>query len=370
MNDEPFSLKEALFNQDTVTLFAKGIKNAYPAFDLSAFMKMVFDEGWDYRSLLERMHHVTQTLHQHFPDNYRQSLDILLEAQSHLAAGSFVNLVPADFVALYGLDDPDVSIPALEKFTQLGSAEFAVRHFIVKYPERMMAQMLVWAEHEHPEVRRLASEGSRPRLPWGIRLFKLIDDPGPIISILEKLKVDESDSVRRSVANNLNDISKDNPEITIVVLQEWNSNDGEDKRIQWITGHGLRTLVKQGNEDALELLGYPADPKIVVQHVRVEPSEIKLGDQVSVTFEVRSAGNSRKNLMIDYVVYHMKANGKQTPKVFKIKKVPIDPGQVIEVKKNHSFRPVTTRKYYPGVHGIQPQINGKLFKRVDFELTE
>ena len=180
MSNEPFTLKEALFNHDTVTRFASGIQTAYPAFNLSAFKKMVFDEEWDDRSLLERMHHVTVTLHRHFPGNYRQSLDILLEAQSHLAAGSFVNLVPADFVALYGLDDPDASIPALEQFTQQGSAEFAVRHFIVKYPNWMMAQMLVWADHDHPEVRRLSSEGCRPRLPWGIRLYKLIDNPGPL----------------------------------------------------------------------------------------------------------------------------------------------------------------------------------------------
>jgi len=296
-------------------------------------------------------------------------LEVLLEAGPHMPRGGFINMVPSDYVAKYGLEDPDASIPALEAFTQESSAEFAIRLFIDRYPERLMAQMLAWADHQHPDVRRLASEGSRPRLPWGIRLHAFVDEPSPILPILEKLKHDESESVRRSVANNLNDISKDNPQVVIDLLRHWNADEENDQEIRWITGHGLRTLVKKGDPEALELLGYPADPQILVRDVHIEPPRIALGDKITLTFTIESTGDRAQNLMIDYVVYHMRANGKLTPKVFKLKKVSIEPGEIIKIKKNHSFRPVTTRKYYPGAHAIQPQVNGKLFERVDFNIT-
>jgi hypothetical protein len=171
------------------------------------------------------------------------------------------------------------------------------------------------------------------------------------------------------VANNLNDISKDNPAVTLDVLKRWNAGAENSKEVQWITIHALRTLLKAGNEDALELLGYPADPQIDVFDVNVEPTSISIGESVTLTFKIRSARNISQNLMIDYLVYHMRANGQQTSKVFKIKKITLESNQVIEIKKNHSFRPVTTRNYYSGPHGVQPQINGRLFERVDFELT-
>jgi 3-methyladenine DNA glycosylase AlkC len=249
------------------------------------------------------------------------------------------------------------------------SAEFAVRHFIARYPNRMMVQMLQWADHPHEGVRRLSTEGCRPRLPWGIRLYDLIQDPSPILPILEKLKNDLSESVRRSVANNLNDISKDNSAVTLDVLKRWNAGAENNKEIQWITSHALRTLIKQGNGEALELLGYPADPQIDVFDVKVEPTRISIGERVTLTFKIRSTGNTSQNLMIDYLVYHMRANRQQTSKVFKIKKITLKLDQVLEIKKNHSFRSVTTRNYYTGPHGVQPQINGRVFDRVDFELT-
>lgn len=368
--EEPFTLKEALFNPETVAAFARAIHDVYPSLESQVFLNAVFDDAWNDRALKDRMRHVTVALHEHLPADYRSALQILLEALPNLPEGGFISMVPSDYVEVYGLDDPEASIPALEQFTQPASAEFAVRPFIDKYPERMMAQMLAWADHDQAAVRRLASEGCRPRLPWGIRLHRLVEDPSPILPILEKLKHDDSESVRRSVANNLNDISKDNPDLVLDRLGRWNAAEGDDKEIRWITQHALRTLLKSGDKQALELLGYPAEPQLIVHDVRVEPATLPIGAKVTLSFEIESTGDSSQNLMIDYLVYHLRANGQQTPKVFKLKKVSLGPGQIVKVERAHSFRPVTTRKYYPGPHAIRPQINGQMFERVDFELTE
>jgi len=368
--DEPFTLKESLFNRDIVAGFAAGIRSAYPAFDGDSFLSSVFDQNWGDRPLMDRMRHVTGVLHDHLPADYGQATALLLKTLPHLAGGGFIDMVPCDYAAVYGLDDLETSISLLEESTKLTSAEFAVRPFIVKYPEPMMDQMLAWADHEHAGVRRLASEGCRPRLPWGIRLHDLIEDPAPILPILEKLKHDPSESVRRSVANNLNDISKDNPEVALDLLGNWNDEEADDEEIEWISGHALRTLVKSGDVDALELLGYPAEPQIVVRQVRVEPRRIAIGDSVTLSYELESTAEQDQKLMIDYVIYLLRANGRQTPKVFKHRKLNIKPGQIIQLQKKQSFRPVTTRKYYPGAHAIQPQVNGRRFERVEFELTE
>jgi 3-methyladenine DNA glycosylase AlkC len=370
VTEETFTLKESLFNRDSVTGFAAAIQGVYPVFDEEAFLRGVFDESWPDRALMDRMRRVTVVLHDGLPADYRQAAALLIEASPKLAGGGFIDMVPCDYAAVYGLDDLETSIPLLEESTKLTSAEFAVRPFIEKYPTPMMAQMLAWADHEYEGVRRLASEGCRPRLPWGIRLHDLVDDPAPILPILEKLKHDPSESVRRSVANNLNDISKDNPDVVLDQLRRWNAAEADDKEISWITGHALRTLVKAGDVEALELLGYPAEPQIVVRDVRVEPQRVAIGNHVTLSYELESTGQSDQKLMVDYVVYLLRANGRQTAKVFKHKKITIEPDQVLRIEKKQSFRPVTTRKYYPGAQAIAPQINGRLFDRVEFELTE
>jgi len=367
--EEPFTLKESLFSEESVTGFAAAIQGVYPAFDVDAFLRGVFDQAWPDRALKDRMRHLTVILHAGLPADYRQAAALLIEAAPRLSGGGFIDMVPCDYAAVYGLDDLATSIQLMEEATKLTSAEFAVRPFIEKYPRPMMAQMLAWAGHEHAGVRRLASEGCRPRLPWGIRLHDLVADPAPILPILEKLKHDPSESVRRSLANNLNDISKDHPDVVLDLLRRWNAAEEGDEEIEWITGRALRTLVKAGDARALELLGYPADPQIAVRRVRVEPERLPIGEAVTLTYELESTGETDQNLTVDYVVYLLRANGRQTAKVFKHKQISLAPGQVVLIQKKQSFRPVTTRKYYPGPHAIAPQINGRLFERVDFELT-
>lgn len=357
-----------LYNEQSVAALATAIQKEYPGFDAGVFSVRVFDEGWEARELKARMRHITTVLHDFLPADYRAALDILCQVFPACSDSGIVKMAFPDYVEVYGLDDWAASIPALEQFTQEMSAEFAIRPFIVRYPERTMAQMLEWARHENANVRRLSSEGCRPLLPWGIRLSTLQADPSPILPILEQLKNDKSESVRRSVANNLNDISKDNPDMVLDVLRRWQADGTEQAR--WISSHALRTLLKQGHPEALELLGYPRDPEIAVRNLAVEPEAISIGDAITLSFDVESLSDEPMNLMIDYVVYHMKANGKLSHKVFKLRKKEIQAGEVLYITKKHSFKPVTTRKYYPGEHAIEPKINGKLFGQVSFELNE
>jgi 3-methyladenine DNA glycosylase AlkC len=356
-----------LYDEQSVAALATAIRTEHPGFDVEAFSACVFDKSWQTRELKERMRHITTVLHDFLPADYRTALDILCRALPASSDSGIVKMVFPDYVEVYGLDDWQASILALEQFTQEMSAEFAIRPFIARYPERTMAQMLAWAGHENAEVRRLASEGCRPRLPWGIRLQDLVADPSPILPILERLKNDESESVRRSVANNLNDISKDNPDVTLDVLRRWQADGSQETR--WITNHALRTLLKRGHPEALELLGYPRDPAIAVHNLAIEPESISIGDEVTLSFDVESLGDAPMNLMIDYVVYHMRANGTLSPKVFKLTKKTIQPGEVLHIIKKHSFKPVTIRKYYPGEHAIEPQINGHLFGRAGLVLS-
>ncbi len=355
------------FNQESVGALADAIRHQYPAFNQEAFIASVFDDDWAARELKERMRHITISLHDLLPGAYRTAIDILRRALPALHGHGFVQMVFPDYVEVYGLDDWEASISALETFTQVVSAEFAIRPFIIRYQDRTIAQMLEWARHPSPEVRRLASEGCRPRLPWGIALPALKADPSPILPILEHLKHDQCESVRRSVANNLNDISKDRPKVVIEVLRRWQADDTEE--ISWITAHALRTLLKAGHPDALALLGYHQNPAIAVHSLSVEPDTISMGDAVTFSFDIESLDDQPQNLMIDYLVHHMRANGMQTPKVFKLTKKTIQPGQVLHIERRHSFAPVMTRKYYPGQHAIEPKINGQRFGRADFLLN-
>ncbi|MBN2305411.1 MAG: DNA alkylation repair protein [Anaerolineae bacterium] len=365
------ALKDTFFTRAFAEGLATAITSHYPPFDRETFLVHIFDADWDSRSLLERMRHIAAALRPLLPDDYRAALDIVRQTARALDGYSFDRMVFSEFVALYGLDDWEVSLPALEEFTQRMSAEFAVRPFLVRDQPRMIAQMQQWAQHPNDQVRRLASEGCRPRLPWGIRLPALIKDPSPILPILDMLKLDESETVRRSVANNLNDIAKDNPDVVIAVLRGWQSIDSSDSpEITWMTNHALRTLIKKGHPGALDLLGYHNDPVVAVRNLAIDPDPVALENSVTISFEVESQGDTDQDLIIDYVMHFMKANGQLSPKVFKLRKYTLAPGETVPMRKQHSFKTVSTRKHYPGAHAVEIQVNGMILARVEFEVVE
>jgi 3-methyladenine DNA glycosylase AlkC len=360
-----------MFNEESVGGLADAVQAAVDeggpelggSFERGVFLDLVFDAGWPERELKARIRHITTVLHGLLPADYVTALGILRRAMPRTEG--IVQWVLTDYVEVYGLDDWATSIPALEAFTQRMSAEFAIRPFIDRYPERTLAQMLAWAGHESADVRRLASEGCRPRLPWGMRLQGLVADPSPILPILEQLKDDPSESVRKSVANNLNDISKDHPDLVLDVLGRWQAGGGDE--IEAIVRHALRTLLKAGHPGALALVGY-GPPAVEVRNLAVEPAAIPAGGEVTFSFDIASLAGEAQDLMIDFIVHLVRARGKRTPKVFKLTKRTLQPGEVLRIEKAFSFQPVTTRKYYPGEHAIEPQINGVTYGSISFQV--
>jgi 3-methyladenine DNA glycosylase AlkC len=361
------ALKTMLYTPAFFDSLAAAIQTVYPEVDTPAFITSIHNEHWNTLELKQRMRHTSVTVRNFLPDDYRAALSILLKVAPTLDRYGFERIFFSDFVEQYGLHDWEASLPALESFTQAASAEFAVRPFIIQDQTRMLAQMQQWAQHESAHVRRLASEGCRPRLPWAMALPTLKKDPTPILPILEHLKHDPSEDVRRSVANNLNDIAKDNPQVVIDTVRRWHA-ESSSPETQALIRHALRTLIKAGNPDALALLGYGDQAAVVIKNLMVEPAVIDMHGSVTFSFEVESAADAPQDLMVDYILHLAGANGKTRTKVFKLAKVTLGPGETIRLSKPHSFKPITTRRYYPGAHAIEIQINGKGCGRVEFEV--
>lgn len=356
-----------MYNEAYIASLSLALEAVEANFDSEGFAHRIFDTDWIERELKDRMRHITQCLHHFLPDNYSRALSILrqVSGDKSLQGFSFENMIFPDFVEVYGLDDWDNSLPALEQFTQLSSAEFAVRPFIVQDSKRMMAQMHKWASHDNHHVRRLATEGCRPRLPWAMALPAFKKDPTPILRILDFLKNDESDYVTRSVANNFNDITKDNPQVVLDWLIKWQKQPTDS--IRWITGHALRTLIKAGDSQALALLGY-GEVDVSIDNFTISPERISMGEEIKFSFDLISDKDESQALMIDYAMHFVRANGKTSPKVFKLKKMDLAPNETITISKKHNFKPISTRRYYPGTHTIAIQVNGKIIAERDFEI--
>lgn len=343
-----------LYTPAFIGKLASALHTEWSQFHREHFTALVFDSAWEERELKARMRHITQCLRAVLPPNYREALAILRPASRHFSG--FLPMFFPDFVELYGQDDVEASIPALEHFTQFSSSEFAVRPFIVRDPDTMMAQMLAWAHHGNHHVRRLASEGCRPRLPWAMALPALKKDPSPIFPVLETLKADSSEYVRRSVANNLNDIAKDHPALVLDTARRWL---GRNPDTNWVVRHACRTLLKRGNEEALSLFGFANDIPVTVEQLVVQPASIALGDVVEFAFSLRVHAKQPINVRVEYGVDFVKANGSTSQKIFRISERVCKPDEVVQFQKRHSFRDLSTRKHYPGTHGITIVLNGK-----------
>lgn len=352
-----------LYTPAFISTLANAVHAEWQAFNREEFTALVFDAAWQERELKARMRHITQCLHATLPSAYRDALAILFPVASRFSG--FLPMFFPDFVELYGQDDVEASLPALEHFTQYSSSEFAVRPFIVRNPERMMEQMLAWARHNNHHVRRLASEGCRPRLPWAMALPVLKKDPSPIVPVLETLKADSSEYVRRSVANNLNDIAKDNPALVLDIARQWL---GDNPDTNWIVRHACRTLLKRGNEEALALFGFTNNIPVEVQELIVQPTCLAIGDTVEFSFALHVRANEPLQVRVEYGVDFVKANGSTSRKIFRISERVCQPNEVVQFQKKHSFRNLSTRKHYAGTHGITIVLNGKPTETQYFEL--
>ncbi|MBB6637348.1 DNA alkylation repair protein [Cohnella thailandensis] len=357
---------KAIYNATFIREFGAKVRRGWSDFDSERFAELTFADGWDELELKGRMRRISLSLGATLPQDYPRALAIL-EAISPECRG-FPYLIFPDFVQVYGLGHWERSITALERFTPLSSAEFAIRPFILKEPERTMEQMLRWAEHPDEHVRRLASEGCRPRLPWADALPAFKKDPAPILPILELLKADPSEYVRRSVANNLNDISKDHPDLVLDIARRWS---GKNLATDAMLKHACRTLIRaNADPEALSLFGLNAPSGIVVE--RWEPSvrRVPAGGSMEVAYEVRVPVGDGAKLRLELAVSYPRKGGRSYRKLFKLSEKSVEGGGSLAGKRKVDFRDLSTRKHEPGIHGLALIVNGHELASAEVELVE
>lgn len=356
------ALKE-IFNAAKVLEISHRVGRLAPSFDQQAFVADCM-HGLAELSLTERLRRITESLHRTLPEDYPAALAVLSELAPQLDTG-FSTLFLSDYVALYGGDHFDVSMDALEQFTCIGSAEFAIRHFLKRDFERTLDVMHNWTNHANPHVRRLATEGSRPLLPWAFRVKELSTSPPVTGEILNRLKNDDSKYVRLSVANHLNDITKIDPDWVIDSFQTWDFGNAETLRI---AKHGLRTLVKRGDHRALFLLGAGESPKLAVEDFAIAPQVVSIGGAVAFSCKIRSTSPSDQRLIIDFVVHYARKSGTTFAKTFKLKTVNLKAGEVRPIHQSIQLRDLSTRSHYAGLHRITVVANGVQIAEGTFDL--
>lgn len=354
------------FNEELYRRVAKELAALEPKFDQKKFLVLTLN-GLDGRELMDRLRQTAIAAEAALPGTYRQKLAVLCKLAPQIDHG-FVAISTCDFVARHGLDDFDHSLEALRFLTAFGSAEFAVRPFIQRDPARALAVMQKWARDKNEHVRRLASEGSRPRLPWGARLSVVVENPDLTAPILETLKTDPALYVRKSVANHLNDITKDHSDWMLDRVESWSSANAGTA---WIIRHALRTLVKKGHPRALALLGVDstASAHVQVRSFTASPARIALGETVQLSAELVSKAKAPLPLVIDYVIHYVKASGKASAKVFKWSEASLPPGKPLILTKRQTIRDFTTRKHHAGLHKVELQINGHRLAEAAFQLA-
>ena len=362
MTDQSTALKE-MFDAARFRQTAAEISVIYPDFDAERFMTIALSELASL-TLMQRVRRMTEALYATLPATYPQALTILRQLAPRIEH-SFVSIVLPDYVACYGVEEFDLSLAALKFFTPFGSAEFAVREFLRRDLSRTLAVMEGWSRDEDEHVRRLASEGSRPRLPWSFRLDALVHDPTPVAPILENLKGDASLYVRKSVANHLNDITKDHPEWVLDRLATW---PRENPHTAWIIKRAIRTLIKQGDPRALAMIGAGDKAQVKLHHATIAPREIALGDTITISCELESTATKPQRLVVDYIVHYVKKSGKTSAKVFKFKELTLEPGALVSLSRNQTIRDFTTRTHHPGRHAVEIVVNGEVLATDYFTL--
>ncbi|MBT1707045.1 DNA alkylation repair protein [Fulvivirgaceae bacterium PWU5] len=356
-------LKE-MFGKAYYQNLARAISSVHKPFPAAPFLKEV-TTGLEPLSLNERMRHTSRVLQKYLPEKYTTAVGIMKEVVPLLNAG-YTTLVFPDFVSQFGTKDLRTSLDALKYFTQFGSSEFAIRTFFKQDQEKTLRAMYTWSEDDNVHVRRLASEGSRPRLPWSFKLDAVINNPALTAPILENLKADDELYVRKSVANHLNDITKDSPDYVMNLIQSW---DKTHTHTAWIIKRGCRSLLKQGHEKSMAVFGLTADVRVKLSKLKLDSTTIQLNDNLQFAFEITSEKTKAQKLMIDYRIHYVKKTGVQLPKVFKLKEIELAPGETIHISKKQRFQDFTTRTLHAGTHVLEVMVNGKVVLSKKFELV-
>lgn len=352
-----------MFDKQWAALLASAIHKHYPDFNKAIFIKNTVN-GYAPLELNDRMRHTTALLHHHLPGPYYKNIEILKKAVVDLPYG-YTNLVFPDYVGQHGLADFEVSMDALHYFTQFGSAEFAIRHFLKSDFKKTLSVMKKWAGDENEHVRRLASEGSRPRLPWSFQLPTIIEKPGHTLTLLQDLVFDDSPYVCKSVANHLNDFSKDHPELVIQFVKR---NFGKKTATDKLLKHACRTLLKSGHSEVLAIFGTASSQDLKLSHFDVHTPTVAMGADLIFSFTVHNTGKNSLDVRLEFALYFLLLNGSHYRKVFKISERKLAPVTDMVIQKSFSFRPITTRQYRPGLHRVGIIVNGEEKACADFQL--
>ncbi|RED50763.1 DNA alkylation repair protein [Aestuariispira insulae] len=372
---EPF---KNFFNPNMVAQMADHFKKQWPDFDRDGFVREAVS-GFEGQELKERAHAITHAMIRYLPDDFIHAGKIL-RASLHPDDGADLSTDGSDadgvrgwgimclteYVAARGQDHFDLSLDLLKEMTKRFSSEFSIRHFLIREPVRTLAVMEDWVKDDNHHVRRLVSEGTRPKLPWAMNLPLFREKPEMVLPLLESLKDDESEYVRRSVANNLNEMAKDHPDLVAELAARWMK--GASKNRVRLVKHACRTLVKQGHAGALAALGF-GQPEIDLRSFRILTPVVQFGEELRFDIDLASTGQASQNLVIDYAIHHRKANGSLAPKVFKWKNLSLEAGAGERAERKHAIKPITTRKYYPGEHAVEILVNGEAIKRLPFTLV-
>jgi 3-methyladenine DNA glycosylase AlkC len=343
------------------------LKEYIPGFDSTDFIFRVFNNAWPDLELKERVRHITTVLHYFLSKDFSHACKQLVAISQalksrHSSGQGFENIFLADYIEVFGQEHPDESLFALGEITKLVSAEFAIRPFIIRYPEKTMQYLYEWSASKDANVRRLASEGCRPRLPWAMALPMFKNDPSPVLPILENLKEDTSEYVRKSVANHLNDIAKDHPVLVINLVKNWH---GKHPNTDWIIRHGCRSLLKNGDIQALTLHGFNPDSQAKIRELLL-PTKVKIGEYLDFKFAFISKEKKPASFRLEYAIDYLTSTGKTSRKIFKISENIFPPGKPVTVQRKQSFKNFTTRKHFRGKHCLSILANGKKLAATEF----
>jgi 3-methyladenine DNA glycosylase AlkC len=351
------------FGAPVIERIAREIRDAHPPFDSGGFTAAARD-GFDALELMPRGRHIARALRRFLPEDVERALAILVDSlgpreprREGEGMTVFRHLPHVLFVEEFGLDHFDASMRAQHELTKRFTAEFSIRAFLRKHPDATLRVLRQWASDPDHHVRRLVSEGTRPRLPWAQRLPDFQRDPQPVLALLELLKDDPEVYVRRSVANNLNDIGKDHPQVLLATARRWLASAPATRRA--LVAHALRGLLRQGDDDALHLMGVGRTEHLTVDELAINPSPARIGDTLRVRCTVRNAGDDPIDVRADLRVHFVKADGSRRPKVFRMASCRLDPGGAQPVAGTVSLRQLSTRTHYPGEHRIEVVLNGQ-----------
>lgn len=367
---EPF---KNLINPQGVRDMARHLRRAWPRFDANRFERQAL-HGLDALELKARAMQLADALEATLPEDFDTAAGVIEaslmppehDRSSDAGLAGWPLWPIGEFVARRGLGAPERALRSLLAITQRFTAEWAIRPFIVAHPARVFATLQRWTADPNEHVRRLVSEGSRPRLPWGLQLKSLIADPSPTLPLLRALQDDPSEYVRRSVANHLNDIAKDHPAIVVQWLAE-HLPDAPPQRRRLLK-HASRTLIKQGHPEVMKAWGLGRPLRGTVR-LKIEPKRVRIGETLTLQLTLVSGAARAQPLQIDYAVHHVKASGATSPKVFKGWALELAPHATLQLERRHSMRVVTTRRYHPGRHELDLRINGQVLARAGFDLS-